>query len=670
MQQPPKKRLRVDTGRDALDSDNDDNINDRRSAPKQRISHACDRCRSRRAKCDGSQPTCVTCAAANVTCTYGTHTKKRGLPTGYVRMLELLWALVFATIPGAEDATLQLLRSASVVAGDAGVALLYNAKDPMRDRDELLTQDFWARSKVREALDARVLKIDAAGGRGSESESRHRVIWEGIPLPTDLGIEPWTAMPCTTQNYKSTTCPCSSMTGDISPTSAQVELPDDAWAQTGVYLNYSYCWLPVVPKHDIVRLLSRRQDGSSCTAAETALLWSILAVSSSLKTDPDLDLMAVYHSAAMKELEKDNEKPSAHHAAAVLLLGLTKMELHQWKDAYLLIGRAVRLVHYMYNTTSQPDLTLNRVYLGTFILDTLLSSYLGIAAFLSPQHMMPALSAYESDGPEEWDAGSWDLSGSGTIQCPVRAMSIFGQLARLMMVLNKAIAPGSQPVSAVDTLSEWLGQLPRHCSPKGRTGSLTPPLVNLDMIYWVVKAYISGSTHGEPHVSVSPSAEYIRIFGTHASKSMLHICQNLSATAPHGSGYVRDNQLTSVARDGATADASILPNLSFVEQAPFGVRDVQYSIDDSVNYIPGPLQEQSLARSRRSSTSGFAANASEQPYPRFNGTLFEEPDDTEAMQAMLDGILAQEAGNGSCFSNFMQDLGFFDENMPPQGSSM
>jgi hypothetical protein len=40
------------------------------------------------------------------------------------------------------------------------------------------------------------------------------------------------------------------------------------------------------------------------------------------------------------------------------------------------------------------------------------------------------------------------------------------------------------------------------------------------------------------------------------------------------------------------------------------------------------------------------------------------------MQAMLDGILAQEAGNGSCFSNFMQDLGFFDENMPPQGSSM
>jgi hypothetical protein len=152
--------------RSALDSDNNDNINDRRSAPKQRVSQACDRCRSRRAKCDGSQPTCVPCAAANVTCTYSTHTKKRGLPTGYVRMLKLLWVLVFDTIPGAEDATLQLLRSASVVAGDAGVALLYNAKDPMRDRDELLTQDFWARSKVREALDARVLKIDAAGGRG------------------------------------------------------------------------------------------------------------------------------------------------------------------------------------------------------------------------------------------------------------------------------------------------------------------------------------------------------------------------------------------------------------------------------------------------------------------------------------------------------------------------
>lgn len=181
MPQPPMKRLRVDTGSSTLD---EGDLHNRRSAPKQRISHACDRCRSRRAKCDGSQPTCATCAAARVTCTYGTHTKKRGLPTGYVRLLELLWVLVFDSTPGAEDATIRLLRSASVVASDAGVALLQHANGLARDDDKLLTQDLWASSKLREAIDALVLKIDAAAGDGSENKRKSRVIREGTPLPT------------------------------------------------------------------------------------------------------------------------------------------------------------------------------------------------------------------------------------------------------------------------------------------------------------------------------------------------------------------------------------------------------------------------------------------------------------------------------------------------------
>jgi hypothetical protein len=38
------------------------------------------------------------------------------------------------------------------------------------------------------------------------------------------------------------------------------------------------------------------------------------------------------------------------------------------------------------------------------------------------------------------------------------------------------------------------------------------------------------------------------------------------------------------------------------------------------------------------------------------------------MQTMLEDILAQEAGNEPFFSNFMQDLGFFEEEVPlPDG---
>jgi hypothetical protein len=667
MQQPPSKRLRVNTDGGALDNDNTDS---RRSAPKHRISHACDRCRSRRAKCDGSQPTCVACAAAHVTCTYGTQTKKRGLRTGYVRLLELLWVLVFDSVPGAEDATLQLLNSASVVAGDAGVALLHNANGSTRDREKLLTQDLWARSKLREAIDARVLKIDAAAGSGSERESTHRVICEGIPLPTACLIEPWTALPWNTQIAQSELCASSNAPENTSPANVQVELPDDAWAQIGIYLSYSYCWFPVVPKHDIVRLLSRRQDDAPCTASEMALLWSALAVSASLKTEPDQSLVAVYHSEAIGELGKDDEQLSTHHIAAILLLALSKMELQQWKDAYLLVGRAARLAHYMYNTTSQSDSTLSRVYLGTFILDTLLSSYLGIPT-VPTQHIMPVLSVYEADGPEEWDAGSWSSSSIGELQCPSRAMSIFGQVARLMVVLNTATALGSRPLSADDKLSEWRDQLPKHCSPQERPGPLTPPLANLEMIYWVVKAYISGGTHAKP----SSIAEYTRIFGTHASKSILHICRRLSKCSTHKFGYEREKQPVDVARDDTLTETGLLPDLSFTftQRARSGVNNTQHSIDDSMTYMPdslhpGSLRAQSLAQSRHSPTSLVLGNAFEQPYRYFDGNLGQDLDDTDTMQTMLENILTQEVGNEPFSSSFMQDLGFFDEEVPlPDG---
>jgi hypothetical protein len=568
-----------------------------------------------------------------------------------------------------------LLNSASVVAGDAGVALLLNANGSTKDREKLLTQDLWAGSKLREAIDARVLKIDAAVGSGSERESTQRVISEGIPLPTARLFEPWTTLPCNTQVAQSKRCagsnppentsPENMSPENMSPGNVQVELPDDAWAQIGVYLNYSYCWFPVVPKHDIIRLLARTQDGASCTASEMALLWSAFAVSASLETEPGQSLVAVYHSAAIKELGSVDEQPATHHVAAILLLSMSKMELHRWKDAYLLVGRAARLVHYMYNTTSQSDPILNRVYLGTFILDTLLSSYLGIPT-LSTHHIMPVLSVHEVDGPEEWDTGSWNLSGTAELQCPSRAMSIFGQLARLMVVLNAATAPEIQPASANDNLSEWLDQLPKHCFPKSRLGPLTPPLANLEMIYWSVRAYVSG----EPHARTSSLAEYTGTFGTHASKSMLQICHKLSTSSTHRAGYERTKRPANEARDDLVTETGILPDdfFSSNERARSGVNDGQHSIGDIVTHIPASFQERPLTRSRHSPTSFVMGDTLEQPHSYVNGTLCQDLDDTGTMQTMLEDILAQEAGSEPFFSNFMQDLGFFDEEVPlPDG---
>ncbi|KAJ0128368.1 Gag protein [Fusarium oxysporum f. sp. albedinis] len=59
---------------------------------RKRVSRACNYCRIRKHRCDGTHPTCSRCSAIHQPCNYGSDNKKRGLPTGYVHALELLWS--------------------------------------------------------------------------------------------------------------------------------------------------------------------------------------------------------------------------------------------------------------------------------------------------------------------------------------------------------------------------------------------------------------------------------------------------------------------------------------------------------------------------------------------------------------------------------------------------
>jgi hypothetical protein len=74
---------------------------------RQRVSQACDQCRSKKERCDGKRPACSSCFASNDKCTYAANLKKRGLRAGYVRVLEMLWGLMFCKLEGNE----QLVRS-------------------------------------------------------------------------------------------------------------------------------------------------------------------------------------------------------------------------------------------------------------------------------------------------------------------------------------------------------------------------------------------------------------------------------------------------------------------------------------------------------------------------------------------------------------------------------
>jgi len=70
---------------------NDNEPNTSRSAKKRRVQRACDVCRRKKIRCDGSQMPgnkCSNCAAYNFECKYEEAAKKRGPPKGYVESLE------------------------------------------------------------------------------------------------------------------------------------------------------------------------------------------------------------------------------------------------------------------------------------------------------------------------------------------------------------------------------------------------------------------------------------------------------------------------------------------------------------------------------------------------------------------------------------------------------
>ncbi|KAI7892912.1 fungal-specific transcription factor domain-containing protein [Mucor mucedo] len=55
---------------------------------RQRVSKACEQCRRKKVKCDGSSPHCNNCITLGLACHYKESTKKRGPPKGYIEAIE------------------------------------------------------------------------------------------------------------------------------------------------------------------------------------------------------------------------------------------------------------------------------------------------------------------------------------------------------------------------------------------------------------------------------------------------------------------------------------------------------------------------------------------------------------------------------------------------------
>lgn len=76
---------------------------------RRRVYQACQQCRTRKERCEGSQP-CQSCKQSGQTCTYKPTVKRRGLAPGYVRLLEALLGMVLVKVTDGETTTQSLLN--------------------------------------------------------------------------------------------------------------------------------------------------------------------------------------------------------------------------------------------------------------------------------------------------------------------------------------------------------------------------------------------------------------------------------------------------------------------------------------------------------------------------------------------------------------------------------
>ncbi|PKY00179.1 C6 transcription factor [Aspergillus campestris IBT 28561] len=470
---------------------------------RKRVSRACDRCRSKKDKCDGLRPACTACRASGLTCSYDPHAKKRGLPEGYVRGLEKLWALSICNIDGFEDTMLALLGNTSESTGRRDRLMDLWADDGASET----LHESWKSSRLYGVLE-KMLSTSAAspvthlsgkrpredegvgvdGDWGFRIERSSTPIPKGAPRAMDPPMSPNSKRPRLSQPVDSALVSQAANT-----LHAPLHLPALASQLLDLYFATTHSWLPIVPKHNILRASYLYANAPLSVAKEApgsgdhAALWALLSYtfSQSLTNPQDRSVLHTtreYYSVARSLIPAETERYEIGHVQALLLLTLVNVGVGEWNAAWLLIGQAVRMaialdLGILTDMRRSEDVRQGKaVFLGCFVLDSLLSFRLSRRPCMHSQDLS-TVGLLEEDGLEEWNSWADVLPPSGGTQGrnsprrgPLRAISCFNRLVELASVLNniaresttESIAPAAAQQLVLE-LKQWDDRLPLGC---------------------------------------------------------------------------------------------------------------------------------------------------------------------------------------------------------------
>ncbi|KAF4445502.1 QA-1F quinic acid utilization activator QA-1F [Fusarium austroafricanum] len=418
-------------------------------AKRQRVSLACDSCRTAREKCDGARPHCGTCTAQNRPCSYTPASRKRGVQTGYLRTIELSLAWLFEQVPGCEGALHNLLTQNDGAEGTRILATKDKANHRLYRR--------WSKSRVHKDIgrllsDEKPIQNDtSADDSGTEDSSPvGPQLFDGKPSPglSIQGINPsQTSVPATAYSFDD---------ADRPRLPTKLTLPPHWKRLIDIYISYTHSWFPILEPGIITRTaLTYPQEGlivkASPSSALHAQLWAVFAVSAfqdAASSEPSRHSghsPDEIYSIARRLIPSNDETLELAHISSLLLQSLVLLGQKKAMSAWLLIGRASRLALYyrasashMFPVKQGGEASLNhsevRVLAGSFILDSLASLCLGQPQVTSGiRYSLPSVMIGESlDLNERWASvsGFGKVSDDGQESTPDCAspLSTFQQL--------------------------------------------------------------------------------------------------------------------------------------------------------------------------------------------------------------------------------------------------
>jgi hypothetical protein len=400
------------------------------SRTRTRVSRACTRCRARKDKCDAQLPSCTNCLNAGQRCSYDPTTKKRGLPEGYVRAIEKLWAVTFSKIPNLEDHLVNILHEDREILAD-----IWNHRDI---GEELHSR--WKDSAVFQELELFLASLSESAAGSKRKRDRDD---DG---DSDDALDLRALLPAQYTLQLSQDRSRLSLPGRRDAVQA-FQLEPHALELLGRYFGTIHCWFPVLDKPDILRRSYEAQRTTVPIASDNhrlAVLTSALALASQQASPVQVfeeqnPICNAFVAACRGCLPCSDQPFATGHLQALLLKAQSSALLNDWWSA----RRSIALVSEILTQRQLDGQASGRDNIaarqGCLVLDALISIRLGRRPHLQSKDF-EHLELLSEDGHEEWEPWPGSMYPSFTI-------SSFNCLSRLSLLINELVNQESTSMS-------------------------------------------------------------------------------------------------------------------------------------------------------------------------------------------------------------------------------